>query len=57
MSAFCFMKKPNGQSYGSIMYRCPKCGAIGCIREGRRNQNWVNYRCVRYDGMKREILK
>ena len=57
MTAICFMKKTNGMMCGSMVYRCPNCGAIGCAREGCRNQNWVNFRCAQCGGMKREIPK
>lgn len=57
MSAVCFMKKPNGQNCGSMVYRCAKCGAAGCMRDGCRNQNWVNLHCICCGSMQREPVR
>ena len=43
--AICNENKGFGKCY-SQLWKCEKCGKIGCTRDGCRNQQFKNGRCM-----------
>lgn len=42
----CQGKKNNSTCYGTV-YKCKKCGSVGCGNQGCRNQNFEYGRCMK----------
>lgn len=43
----CQGNKGGTRHNGGLVYRCPKCGSIGCTASGCTNQNFQSSRCMK----------
>ncbi len=63
MSEHCFGIKPerlggNGtRKCGAVLWRCKKCGAVGCLIDGCTQQKFHNGRCMKCGHCSKEIVK
>lgn len=42
----CQGRKGSG-SHGGLVYRCTKCGSVGCVDSGCTNRNFNGSRCMK----------
>ena len=58
MSSACHGSVPNKSNIcGSLVFRCTKCGAVGCTKNGCSNQKFKDGQCMSCGshGTKKEV--
>ena len=56
MAMLCRGKKSNGFPCGGSLYRCKKCGAVGCSTSSCGNQNFNSQVCMKCGKQERQQM-